>query len=60
MLKKDDTVFIRATYSPAECYTEGNMIRVVTASEGAVVYVSPAELIVPDQCDGNTGGKADV
>ena len=59
-MKKGDPVFIRATYAPMVGELEGNMVRVCTAEEGKILYVSPVELIVPDKCDGNTGGKADV
>ena len=59
-MEKGDVVFIRATYAPMNSCHEGSMLRVVTADEGTVVYVSPAELIVPDKCDGNRGERPDV
>lgn len=59
-MKKGDPVFIRATYAPIVGELEGNMVRVVTASEGTEIFVSKQELIIPDRCDGNSGDDSNV
>lgn len=55
-LKKGDTVFIKAVYSPGDDIREedieGNMLRCVTYYGGEVVWVQRDEVVMPDRCDG--------
>ena len=50
MLNPEDKVLLVCSYAPRCAATEVNLLRLVTAEEGTVIWAHPDEIIQPDYC----------
>lgn len=50
VLNPEDKVLLVCSYAPRCAATEGNLLRLVTAEEGTVIWAHPDEIIQPDYC----------
>jgi hypothetical protein len=50
VLHPEDKVLLICSYAPKCKATEGNLLRLITAEEGEIIWAHPDEIIQPDFC----------
>lgn len=50
VLHPEDKVLVICSYAPKSSVIDGNLLRVVTAEEGTVLWVNPDEVLQPNYC----------
>lgn len=50
VLHPEDKVLVICSYAPKSRVIDGNLLRVVTAEEGTVLWVNPDEVLQPNYC----------